>query len=103
EGVGFLGASFVVLVFVFLCFRVYKVFTRANDTFSKLFAAACFGFFFIQGVVNIGMNIGLLPVVGVTLPFVSFGGNSLVANFIFLGILSAISISQKKEDVLEIR
>lgn len=103
EGIGFLGTSFVVLIFAFLCFRVYHVFANAEDQFSRLFAACCFGFFFIQGVVNIGMNIGILPVVGVTLPFVSFGGNSLVANFVFLGILTGISVSQKKERVLEIR
>ncbi len=103
EGIGFIGAVFVVLTFAWLCYRVYVIFKNSEDQFSKLFAVACFGFFLIQGFINIGMNIGYLPIVGVTLPFVSFGGNSLLANFIFLGILSAISRSQKKEHVLEIR
>lgn len=103
EGIGFIGSVALVLTFAFLCYRVYLIFRNAEDMFSRLFAVAAFGVFLIQGAVNIGMNIGYLPIVGVTLPFVSFGGNSLVANFIFLGILSAISISQRKERVLEIR
>src|SRR6185503_19754227 len=103
EGIGFIGTVVVILTFAFLCYRVYLVFKNAEDQFSRLFAVCAFGFFLIQGAVNIGMNIGYLPIVGVTLPFVSFGGNSLVANFIFLGILSAISAAQKRERVLEIR
>lgn len=103
EGIGFIGAIFVVLAFAFLCYRVYLVFKRAEDPFSKVFAACCFGFFLIQGFVNIAMNIGYLPIVGVTLPFVSYGGNSLISNFIFLGIVMGISLRQKNEHVLEIR
>lgn len=103
EGIGFVGSLVVVLTFAFLCYRVYKVFKNADDTFSRIFAICAFGFFLIQGFINIGMNIGYLPIVGVTLPFVSFGGNSLLANFIFLGILSAISTSQRRENILEIR
>lgn len=103
EGIGFIGAAVVVLAFIFLCYRVYIIFKNSEDQFSKIFAACCFGFFLIQGFVNIGMNIGFLPIVGVTLPFVSFGGNSLLSNFIFLGILTGISFNQKREHVLEIR
>jgi rod shape determining protein RodA len=103
EGIGFIGAIFVVLTFAWLCYRVYVIFKNSEDQFNRLFAVACFGFFLIQGFVNIGMNVGYLPIVGVTLPFVSFGGNSLLANFIFLGILSAISSTEKRERVLEIR
>lgn len=103
EGLGFLGAAGVIIVFVVLCYRIYLIFRESDDRFTKLFAACAFGFFLIQGATNIGMNIGLVPVVGITLPFVSFGGNSLVANFIFLGILSSLHQSQKSKDVLEIR
>lgn len=103
EGLGFVGATGVVLVFAFLCYRIYLIFSESEDRFTKLFAACCFGFFLVQGVVNIGMNIGIVPVVGITLPFVSFGGNSLVANFIFLGILTGLHTSQKNKHVLEIR
>jgi rod shape determining protein RodA len=103
EGLGFIGAFFIVVIFAFLCYRVYTIFKNAKDQFSRIFAACCFGFFLFQGFVNIAMNIGYLPIVGITLPFVSYGGNSLISNFIFLGLLSAISTSQKTKHVLEIR
>jgi len=103
EGLGFVGATFLVLTFVFLCYRVYVIYQNSQDSFTKVFAVCGFGFFLIQGFVNIGMNVGYLPIVGVTLPFVSFGGSSLLSNFIFLGLLSGLSIDQKKKHVLEIR
>jgi len=65
-------------------------------------AAVIFFAFLIQIFVNVGMNIGILPIVGVTLPFVSYGGSSLLSNFIFLGFLSAIS-KGRRQDILEIK
>ncbi|HZE87580.1 MAG TPA: FtsW/RodA/SpoVE family cell cycle protein [Methylomirabilota bacterium] len=103
EGIGFVGATLVIVTFAFLCYRVYLIFKNADDRFTKTLAGCCFAFFLIQGFVNIGMNVGYLPIVGVTLPFVSFGGNSLISNFIFLGILSSLSTSQKNKHVLEIK
>ncbi len=102
EGVGFVGSSFVILAFLFLAYRIYTLFRECDDSFSKNFLAASFGFFVIQGFVNIAMNMGLLPIVGITLPFVSFGGSSLLSNFIFLGMISSLSVPKNKP-VLEIR
>ena len=103
EGLGFFGTMIVVLCFFFLCFRVYKIITVCENPFEKIFAICVFGFFLIHFFVNAGMNAGIMPIVGVTLPFVSYGGSSLLCNFIFLGLLSNISVSQKRENVLEIR
>ncbi len=103
EGLGFIGASLVIIALLLLCYRIYVIFENSNDLFTKVFAAASFGFLLIQGCVNIGMNLGYLPIVGVTLPFVSYGGSSLLSNFIFLGILSSLSASQRNKEVLEIR
>jgi rod shape determining protein RodA len=103
EGLGFVGGAIVILAFMFLGYRIYLLYRSTDDKFTKLFAACAFGFFIIQAAVNIGMNIGLVPIVGVTLPFVSFGGSSLVASFIFLGILSSLSVSHRERHVLEIR
>ncbi len=103
EGLGFLGAMIVVGCFFFLLFRIYKVIIQQEETFEKIFGVCVFGFLLIHFFVNVGMNAGIVPVVGVTLPFVSLGGSSLLSNMIFLSILSQMSISQKKEAVLEIR
>lgn len=103
EGLGFMGAIIIIAAIFFLCYRVYTLFTLTNDKFIRIFAACAFGFFLIPSFINIGMNIGILPIVGVPLPFVSFGGSSLLSNFIFLGMLSAMVSSEKHKHVLEIR
>jgi len=103
EGLGFVGALLIVGALLFLCYRIFLIFTRTNDMFIKVFCTLAFGFIILPAFVNIGMNIGIVPIVGVTLPFVSFGGSSLLSNFIFLGILSAMSTSRKHKDILEIR
>ncbi len=103
EGMGFFGGLLVIFAFTFLLYRIYTIFKNSEGLFEKTFLLCAFAFFFVQYVVNIGMNIGILPLVGVTLPFVSYGGSSLVSNFIFLGIISSISISRKAKNVLEIK
>ena len=103
EGLGLIGALIIIGALFFLCFRIYKTFADSKDRFIKLFATVSIGFFMIPGFVNIGMNIGIVPIVGVTLPFVSFGGSSLLSNFIFLGILSSLHVSQRHKNVLEIK
>lgn len=103
EGMGFVGGLIIILAFLFLLYRIYTIFLNSGGIFEKTFLICCFLFFLIQFFLNAGMNIGLLPVVGVTLPFVSFGGSSLMSNFIFLAIASSISVSHRKRDVLEIR
>lgn len=103
EGMGFIGGLIIILAFLFLLYRIYTIFLNSTSLFEKSFLICCFLFLLIQFFLNAGMNIGLLPVVGVTMPFVSFGGSSLMSNFIFLAITSSISISHKKRDVLEIR
>lgn len=103
EELGFIGASLVLICFGFLLFRIFSIFSLSDDTSTKLFVAFSFSFLLIQFFVNIGMNIGILPVVGISLPFVSYGGSSLLSNFIILGLLSSITYMSKDRKVLEIR
>ncbi|HVF69018.1 MAG TPA: FtsW/RodA/SpoVE family cell cycle protein [Xanthomonadales bacterium] len=103
EGLGFVGSSIVILAFMLLAYRVYVLFRESDGLFSKAFLAVSFGFLIIQGFVNIAMNMGILPIVGITFPFVSFGGSSLLSNFIFLGMISSIAGNSRNKDVLEIR
>lgn len=102
EGLGFIGSLIVILAFIVLLYRMYVIFTRVEDPFAKVYAACAFCFTLIHFFVNIGMNIGIVPIVGVTLPFVSSGGSSILSNFMMLGLLTALSSDMKKKHVLEI-
>ena len=103
EGMGFVGAIIIIVALLFLCFWIYRIFSTTHDRFIRIFAACAFGFFLIPTFLNIGMNIGVMPIVGVALPFVSYGGSSLLSNFIFLGFLSGMSSLEKHNNVLEIK
>lgn len=102
EQFGFIGSSVILLCFVFILYKVFIIFENSTDQFSKIFAGISFFLILVHFFLNVGMNIGLLPVVGVTLPFVSYGGSSLLSSFILLGLLSSIEKSEKLE-VLEIK
>lgn len=102
EQLGAIGVIIVLVCFGFLLYRILQIHLNTNDNFCKVFSAIVFFTFIIQIFVNIGMNLGLLPIVGVTLPFVSYGGSSLLSNFIFLGLLNSINKSLKQDKVLEI-
>lgn len=102
EELGFIGSALVILAFSFLLYKLFVLFTKSDSLFSKLFIASTFSLFLLQFFINIGMNIGIIPVVGVTLPFMSYGGSSLVSNAIFLGIVSAMREDKHEDNVLEI-
>ncbi len=103
EDLGFVGGMIVILAFGFLLYRLFKIFQESESLFEKMFVAATFSLLFIQCFVNIGMNIGMLPIVGVPLPFVSYGGSSLLSNAIFLALASSIGSLSHRKSVLEIR
>lgn len=101
EETGFVGSLLVILAFSFLLFRIFIYIKNSDDRFSKIFSVIVFLIIFVHFFINTGMNIGLVPIVGVTLPFVSYGGSSLLSNFILLGLLFSVNRA-KRRDVLEI-
>jgi len=103
EQLGFVGALIIIGAFVFLLYRIYKLMVYSDDQFCRVFCAIAFFIILVQFFVNVGMNIGILPVVGVTLPFVSYGGSSLLSNFILLGLLSSVTKGERRTEALEIR
>jgi rod shape determining protein RodA len=103
EQLGFIGTIIILACFAFLLYRIFKIFINSDEGFSKYFSAIVFFSFLIQIFVNIGMNVGIIPIVGVTLPFVSYGGSSLLSNFIFLGLLTSVIRSARDKIVLEIK
>jgi rod shape determining protein RodA len=90
EETGFFGVFLLFLALLFLFWRIVKIAFLANNNFTRLFAQ---GFAFLilsQSFINIGMCLGLFPVVGIPLPFVSYGGSQLLAFYLGLGILVSL-------------
>jgi rod shape determining protein RodA len=83
---GFLGTSVVVLLYVALLIRIITLAERQRSTFSRVYGYAIAGIFFVHVAINIGMTIGLMPVIGIPLPFLSYGGSSMLAFTMMLAI-----------------
>jgi rod shape determining protein RodA len=103
EELGIIGSLLVIVAFIYLLYRIFVIFREQEDLSAKIFAAVAFAIIFIQFFVNVSMNMGMLPIVGITLPFVSYGGSSLLSNFILLGILCSMSRDGSSHKVLEIK
>jgi cell division protein FtsW len=96
EELGLLGALGVVLLFFILTFRGIQIGMSIQDKFGSYLALGIALMISLQAVTNMGVVLGLLPTKGLTLPFVSYGGSSLMANFIGLGILLRLSIHAER-------
>jgi cell division protein FtsW len=91
EEFGLIGAATVVILFVVLAYAGIRTAMRAPDTFGALLATGITAWLCIQAFINIGVVVALLPVTGITLPFISAGGSSLIISFAAVGILVSIS------------
>jgi rod shape determining protein RodA len=89
---GFLGSVFLVILYVLLFLSAIRISSRAGERLGALIAMGCTAVIFWQAFVNIGMVLGIMPVVGVTLPFMSYGGTSIIVNFILIGFIQGIAI-----------
>lgn len=83
---GFLGTATVVVLYVLLLVRLIVLAERQRSTFSRVYGYGIAGIFFVHFAINIGMTIGLIPVIGIPLPFLSYGGSSMLAFTIMLAI-----------------
>ncbi len=92
EEKGFFGALLVLALYFWVVWRAYDIATLARDKFGRFLAVAIGTFFAFSGIVNIGMVMGMMPVTGIPLPFLSYGGSGLVGSFIAIGILLSIHI-----------
>ena len=92
EEFGFFGISLLFLLFTLLVWRILKIGAGAQDNFARLYATCLAGLLIGQAFVNVGMNLGFLPIIGLSLPFVSYGGGLLIVTYIGLGILLAIKV-----------
>lgn len=99
EELGLIGALAVILLYGLLLYRIYRIGERAQDNFGYLLSLGIFMMFFVQITINLGMNMGLLPVTGLTAPLLSYGGSSLLSFFLALGLLGSIARQRRQTKV----
>ena len=96
EELGFIGAMVLFALFLFLLFRILHAHDIANDRFSSLLCVGVGSMIAFQAVANLGANVGITPVVGIPLPFVSYGGSALVTQLVALGLVQATLVSRRR-------
>jgi len=96
EELGFIGAIILLLLFLLLIIRIIRVAKVASDDFGMLVASGIAIMFIAQILINVGMNLGIMPVTGIPLPFISSGGTSLIVNLVSVGILLSIVSRHRK-------
>jgi rod shape determining protein RodA len=89
---GFIGLLMIFVFYFLLFWRIIKTALIAPSNFARLFCIGALIVFFFQVFVNIGMNLGILPIAGISLPFLSYGGSNLIISFITLGIVQSIIV-----------
>ncbi len=95
EELGFLGSGFILLMFGLFFFRAFMIARRTTDIFGRLVVIGVIAWFAFQTFENIGMTMGLMPMTGVPLPFMSYGGSSMFANLIGLGLLQNVHVRSR--------
>ncbi len=95
ERYGFVGAALVLSLYALMIWRTLRILTPAKDLFGALVAAGVVAMLLFQVFVNVGVAVDILPVTGVTLPLMSYGGSSVLATFLALGLLQSIYVQAR--------
>ncbi|MBP9122359.1 MAG: rod shape-determining protein RodA, partial [Ignavibacteriaceae bacterium] len=95
EEFGFFGSIIVISLFLVVFLRILKIAGETKNEFLSLVTVGILSIFVIHFAINIGMVVGIVPVIGIPLPFVSYGGSSLLSNFIMLGVVFNIARSKQ--------
>src|SRR3989338_1580294 len=93
---GFLGILFLLSLFFVIFWRLTRIGMRAGDNFARLTVLGTATVLFVHLVIHAGMNMGLLPITGITLPFVSYGGSSLLTSMALIGLVESIAVRSLK-------
>ena len=101
EEMGFIISALIVIIYIVLLYRILRVAETSKDRLGSTICIGVFGMFFFHFLENIGMTIGLMPITGIPLPFLSYGGSSMLTNFIALGLVLAISARRQKSLFVE--
>lgn len=101
EEYGFLGAAIVLALFGLLIWRAVRILLMAKDLFGSLVAAGVAAMLCFQVFVNVGMTIGIMPITGVTLPLMSYGGSSVITTLLAVGLLQSIYLQARAAEALK--
>ncbi len=101
EQYGFLGAGLVLCLYALLIWRTLRILTMSKDLFGSLLAAGVAAMLMFQVFVNVGMTIGIMPITGVTLPLMSYGGSSVIATLLAVGLLQSIYVRARASAALK--
>ncbi len=101
EQYGFVGAGLVLCLYALLMWRVLRILTMSKDLFGSLIAAGVAAMLMFQVFVNVGMTIGIMPITGVTLPLMSYGGSSVIATLLAVGLLQSIYVRARASAALK--
>lgn len=100
EELGFLGAGMILIFYALIMYMIFRTMSQSRDRFGELICIGVLSMMFLQILINIGMNVGLLPITGITLPLLSYGGSSLISTLLCLGLVASVAkFSQKKKSV----
>lgn len=97
NALGFVGAAAVLLLLLAICLRTLRIGGQAPDALGRLICTGIFAALFVQSVINLGMNLQVLPVIGVTLPFFSAGGSSVVMLYLSVGLVLSVGLSGRRK------
>ncbi|MFZ2377991.1 MAG: FtsW/RodA/SpoVE family cell cycle protein, partial [Trichococcus flocculiformis] len=95
EELGLVGVAFVLVLFFYMVYRIFKNAIKIKDPFAQLVCTGIGTMFLIQGVINVGGATGLMPLTGVTFPFVSYGGSSLLVSAVSIGLVNNMYINDQ--------
>jgi rod shape determining protein RodA len=101
EQYGFVGAGLVLCLYALLIWRTLRILTMSKDLFGSLLAAGVAAMLMFQVFVNVGMTIGIMPITGVTLPLMSYGGSSVIATLLAVGLLQSIYVRARASAALK--
>ncbi len=101
ERYGFVGAALVLSLYALLIWRALRILTLAKNLFGALIAGGIVAMLMFQVFVNVGMTVGIMPITGVTLPLLSYGGSSVLTTFLALGLLQSIYVQARTSAALK--
>lgn len=102
EEFGFIGAMILVMALFFLVYRCFKVAQKADNTFGRYICVGVGSMLLFHIFENVGMCIGLMPVTGIPLPFISYGGTSILTNLIAIGLVLSVAYHNKPRSVFDV-